>query len=156
MAAAVAAGEAFKRARESNRYLAQKLFERDEEARNVLDTMSSQLQSTGMDPAGLRAADEEISQNWPIFMLLPAGPYEQVIIEMLEELEPQAGEGRLSADQAQLFAVVRKLREAFLGNARNSQQAWSRMAAQLNQAASIGVATASKTDLGNGRPSRLN
>ena len=154
--AAVAAGDAFKRARESNRYLAQKLFERDEEARNVLDSMSSHLQSTGMDPAGLRAADEEISQNWPVLMMLPAGPYEQVISEMLEELEPQAGEGRLSADQAQLFAVVRKLREAFAGNPRNSQQAWSRMTSQLNQAASIGVAAASKTELGNGRPSRLN
>ena len=156
LAAAVAAGEAFKRARESNRYLAQKLFERDEEARNVLDSMSSHLQSTGMDPAGLRAADEEISQNWPVLMLLPAGPYELVITEMLEELEPQAGDGRLSAEQAQLFAVVRKLREAFTGNPRNSQSSWSRMISQLNQAASIGHAAANKTELGNGRPSRLN
>lgn len=154
-AAAAAAGEAFKRARESNRYLAQKLFERDEEARNVLDSMSSHLQSTGMDPAGLRAADEEIAQNWPILMLLPSGPYEQVIVEMLEELEPQAGDGRLSAEQAQLFAVVRKLREAFSGNPRNSTLAWARMASQLNQAASIAHASG-KSDLGSSRPSRLN
>lgn len=152
--AAAAAGEAFKRARESNRYLAQKLFDRDEEARNVLDNMSSHLQSTGVDAANLRAADEEISQNWSVFMLLPGGPYEQVVAEMLEGLEPQAGDGRLSAEDAQLFSVVRKLREAFAGNPRNSPQAWSRMAIQLNQAASIGHA--SSNDLGNGRPSRLN
>jgi predicted nucleic acid-binding Zn-ribbon protein len=154
IAAATAASEAFKRTRESNRYLAQKLFDRDEEARNVLDSMSSHLQSTGMDPAGLRAADEEISQNWSLFMLLPGGPYEQVVTELMESLEPQAGDGRLSADEAQLLSIVRKLREAFSGNLRNSPQAWNRMTSQLNQAASIGHA--SSNELGNNRPTRLN
>lgn len=156
IAAAAAAGEAFKRARESNRYLNQKLFDSDEEARTVLDRASSQMQATGHDPSELRAADEEISQNWSILMLLPGGPYEHIVREMLEELEPQAGDGRLSAEQAQLFAMVRKLREAFVGNPRNTQQAWGRMAVQLNQAANLGPAAAGNGNLGNGRPSRLN
>lgn len=154
-AAALVATDAFKRARESNRYLSQKLMERDEDARSAIDAMSAQLQTSGHDAGGLRSADDEINQNWPVFMLLPNGPYELVVSEMLEELEPQAGDGRLSAEESQLYAIVRKMREAF-NNPRNSEQSWSRMSQHLNQAANIVHSAANKPDLGNGRPSRLN
>ena len=155
LAAAVAASDAFKRARESNRYLSQKLMERDEDARAALDAISGQLQTSGHDAGGLRSADDEINQNWPIFLLLPNGPYEQVVTEMLEELEPQAGDGRLSAEESQLFVIVRKLREAF-NSPRNSEQSWVRMSQQLTQAANLAHGATNKPDVGNGRPSRLN
>lgn len=136
-AAATAASEAFARARESNRYLAQRLNERDDEAHSALDNILSEFQAEGTGADDLRAAHDDIHEHWQILMMLPGGPYEQVMNEMLEELEPQAGAGQLTNDQQHLLSVVRKLREAFANSSRDSLRAWTRLTPHINQAASI-------------------
>lgn len=158
-AAALVASDAFKRARDGNRLLDDTLTERDEKARISLDRALSHLEANGgrggADRDQLEELAEEINKNWQILMLLPRGPYEQVIAEMVEKLEPDAADDRLSAEEAQLLAVARRLREAFASNQRNNEHAWNRLTAQLNHAASAGQPGAGN-NLGNGRPTRLN
>ena len=97
----------------------------------------SEFQAEGTAPDDLRAAHDDIHEHWHILMMLPGGPYEQVMDEMLEELEPQAGAGQLTSDQQHLLSVVRKLREAFANSKRDSLRAWTRLTPHINQAAAI-------------------
>lgn len=153
--AAFAASNAFARARESNHNLEQKLLERDEQARMDLDKVLEYLKARSPENNKvLSEVNETINQHWQVLMLLPKGPYETVIESMIERLEPDAGDGRLSTDEQHLYGVARKLSEAFAASHRNSEQAWQKLTVQLNQAASFGHATAAER--GNGRPPRLN
>ncbi len=62
-------------------------------------------------------AYQELDQHWPVLMLLPNGPYESVVHELVERLEPDAGAGRLSNEQQALYDIARALADAFTGNA---------------------------------------
>jgi hypothetical protein len=138
-AAAVAANEAFARARQSNKALDEQLTERDEQARMSLDHAYSLLKgklrpSESFELQLLRDAYQEIDQSWSVLMLLPNGPYESVLKEMVEMLETDAGAGGLSAEQTALYEIARALADAFKGNARTNELAWRRLEASFNQA----------------------
>jgi hypothetical protein len=138
-AAAVAANEAFARARHSNKTLDDQLTERDEKARMSLDRAYSLLKGK------LRASDSreldilgdayhEIEQSWSVLMLLPNGPYESVLREIVEALESDAGNGRLSTEEVTLYEIARSLSDAFKSNTRGSEMSWRRLEAGFSQA----------------------
>ena len=118
--AAIAANEAFARARHSNQMLDQQLTVRDEEAQLSLDQAYTHIKGKLKPGADwerqlLRDAYQEIEQNWPIIMLLPNGPYEMVLRTMVEALEADAGAGGLSTEQGELYDIARALVDAFRG-----------------------------------------
>ncbi len=82
----------------------------------------------------MQSAREELRQNWEVLMLLPNGPYETVLKSMVEDLEADAGAGRLSTDHAELYEIARALVDSFRGNARGNEMSWRRLEAGFNQA----------------------
>jgi hypothetical protein len=90
----------------------------------------------------------ELDQHWHVLMLLPNGPFEAVVHEVVERLEPDAGDGRLSNDQQALYNLARKLLDAFKANARSNETAWRRLEASFDQAQHSETRVASD----NGRP----
>jgi len=139
LVAAVAANEAFTRARRSNQQLDDKLTERDEQAHMSLDQAYTMLEKNlapheKWEHQLLTDAYQEIEQSWSVLMLLPHGPYETVLKEIVEAMEPDAGAGRLSTEQAALLDIARTLAQAFENNARTSETSWKRLEARFNQA----------------------
>jgi hypothetical protein len=67
-------------------------------------------------------------------MLMPNGPYESLLRDIVETLEADAGAGRLSGDDHALFESARSLAEAFKANGRNSDASWGRLEAGFNSA----------------------
>ncbi len=137
--AAVAANEAFARARHANKALDDQLTERDEQARISLDHAYSLLKgklraSDSRDLDDLGDAYHEIDQCWSVLMLLPNGPYETVLKEIVEALEPDAGAGVLSTEENALYEIARGLTKAFRANARTNELSWRRLEAGFNQA----------------------
>ncbi len=139
LSAAVAANEAFSRARSSNQLLDKALAARDEQARMSLEQAYS-LRNNQLRPGQerkkqlLRVAYQEIAQNWPVLMLFPNGPYEQDLRALVEALEPDAGAGHLSSEQTALYDVARTLFETFRGNGRGNEFSWRRLEVGFNQA----------------------
>lgn len=139
LGAAVAANEAFTRARRSNVLLDDKLTERDEQARISLDQTHDMLAKNlapheKWEQRMLTDAFEEIDKHWDVLMLLPNGPYESVLKEVVEALEPDAGANRLSTEEYTLYDIARTLVEAFRGNARTSEMSWKALEEKFNQA----------------------
>jgi hypothetical protein len=138
-AAAVAANEAFTRARHSNKALDDELTGRDEQARISFDHAYSLLKDR-MRPGEIKElqllveAYDQIDESWPVLMLLPNGPYETVVKEIVEALEPDAGNGVLSMEEAALYEIARSLRKAFNANARSNELSWRRLEVGFNQA----------------------
>ena len=137
--AAIAANEAFTRARHGNQMLDQQLTIRDEEAQISLDQAYTHLKGKLKPGADwerqlLRDAYQDIEQNWSVIMLLPNGPYEMVLHSMVEALEADAGAGGLSTEQAELYDIARALVDAFRTNARGNEMSWRRLEAGFNQA----------------------
>ncbi len=79
-------------------------------------------------------AYHEIDQCWSVLMLLPNGPYETVLKEIVEALEPDAGAGVLSTEENALYEIARALAKAFRANARTNELSWRRLEAGFNQA----------------------
>ncbi len=130
--AAIAANDAFNRARRSNASLDAMLRKRDDEARLAFDEAYSLIKNTlpphsSWDKQMLDDSYQELDQHWPVLMLLPNGPYELVLREIVESLEADAGAGRLSSDQQTLFDISRALVEAFQANSRADEAAWRRL-----------------------------
>ena len=133
--AAAAASEAFSRARNLNGLLDTELTQRDEEARMALDNGFYALESTlapgdSLNRQRLKAAYDDVDQNWAILMLMPGGPYERLLVELIVALEPDAADGNLPPREQALLFSARQLRQALGANSRNSPQAWQ----QLDQA----------------------
>ena len=131
--AAIAANEALTRARRSQPTLDTLLRERDDEARRSFDEAYALIQNT-LHPQGaawerrmLEDAYQELDQHWSVLMLLPNGPYEQVLREAVEQLEPDSGGGQLSTEQQSLLEIARALLEAFQANSRADEMAWRRL-----------------------------
>ena len=102
--AAIAANEAFNRARRSNASLDVLLRKREDEARLSLDEAYTALKSklrpqASWDLQMLDDAYQELDQHWAVLMLLPHGPYELVLRDLIDSLEADAGAGRLSNEQ---------------------------------------------------------
>ncbi len=82
----------------------------------------------------LRDAYQEIAKYWPVLMLFPSGPYEDVLRALVEKLEPDAGAGTLSTDDAALYDIARTLFDAFKGNSRGREVSWDRLKDGFQQA----------------------
>ena len=153
MAAAIAAGEAFHRARQGNKMLDQQLETRDELARMALDNQFSMVEGRlRPDEAGLRhalkLAYDEIEANWLAIMLLPAGPYEQVLEQLVSDLEPQSGDGLLPPEDEDLLRRARQLMDALGTSRRSSLDEWEQLEGSFREAQS---ATITRLGLGGGK-----
>jgi hypothetical protein len=138
-AAAIAANEVLGRARRANQQLDAVLAGRDDEARLSFDEAYRLLNSRVKPQASwerqmLDDAYQELDQHWPVLMLLPNGPYESVLRDLIEKLEPDAGDGRLSNEQQALYHISRALLEAFQSSARTDEASWRRLGAGFNAA----------------------
>ncbi len=155
--AAIAAKEAFARTRRLNAPLDAFLRKHEEDARLVFDEMYTLLKN-GLKPQAtwdrqlLDDAYQELDQHWHVVMLLPNGPYEQVVREVVEGLEADNGAGLLSSDQQSLYGLARKLLDIFKANARSNETSWRRLEASFDQAQHTEGRVASD----DGRPPTLN
>jgi hypothetical protein len=140
--AASAASEAFAHARQSNRLLDEELTERDEQARVALDRAFARLEASfapGDDwkRQQLVSAYQDLDQNWSVLMLMPNGPYETVLKSLVEQLEADNGAGALSAEDAALYSVAKRVVDALGQSNRNTDTAWIKLEAfflQLSRA----------------------
>ncbi len=82
----------------------------------------------------LADAYQDLDQSWPVLMLMPNGPYESLLRDIVEALEADAGAGRLSGEDNDLYESARSLAEAFKANGRNSDTSWGRLEAGFNSA----------------------
>lgn len=139
MGAALAAGEAFDRARRASKLLDRELESRDEVARNAFDNQRTLIESRlppedAMRRRALRLAHEEIEANWGAIMLLPSGPYEQVLERLVGELEPQSGDGLLPPEGEDLLRRVKHLYRALGRSHRATVEEWEDLVASLDEA----------------------
>ncbi len=149
--AAVAANEAFIRARRSNGPLDTILRKRDDDARLSFDEAYSLIKNTlqphaSWDRQMLDDSYQELDQHWPVLMLLPNGPYESLLREVVESLEADAGAGRLSNDQQALYEISRALLEAFKANTRADEASWRKLVVGFNQAPRVEPRVAARDD----------
>jgi hypothetical protein len=156
MGAAIAAGDAFDSARRKSRQLDAELEVRDERARTALDSQYKVLMShlkpdDALHRNALELAHREIEANWRAIMLLPAGPYELLLQELLDTLEPQSGDGLLPPEGEDLLRRVKHLYRALGRSHRGSLEEWEDLVASLGE----GPATRGpRLEPGNGK--RLN
>lgn len=130
--AAAQAGEAFERARRTNHALDTELNQRDEEARMAMDQAFYGLESTlgtsdSLDRQRLKDAFQDVDHNWQVLMLMPNGPYERLLAEIVEALEPGDAEGALGPRDHGLLVAARQLRKAVAANPRNTEAAWDHL-----------------------------
>jgi len=134
--AASAAGEAMMALRRSNRLLDHELAARDMQEHGRLERVFQRLDNglAADDGAGRQAlvnASAEIEQCWSVLMLLPSGPYEAALAEVIDQLEPDSGAGRLRTDEQVLLAMARRLRQSLTSNARRTDRDWINLESQL-------------------------
>jgi hypothetical protein len=67
-------------------------------------------------------------------MLLPNGPYESVLRDLVDGLEADAGAGRLTSEQTALYNIARSLTDAFQASSRSNETSWRRLEASFNAA----------------------
>ena len=130
--AAISAGEAFNHVRERNPILARSLRDRDERAEKAFFDAYSTIQSriADHDERGidlLNEAYEELRNKWPVIMLMPEGPYENLFEGLIAQLEPGAGAGRLSVEDRNLLLQLKSLKAQLSASARNSVEDWRRL-----------------------------
>lgn len=152
--AAAAASEAFSRARRANQALDTELTQRDEEARMAMDNAFYALESSlapgdSLNRQRLKNAFEDVDQNWPVLMLMPHGPYEQLLVEIVQALEPSDAEGALPPRDHGLLVGARQLRRAMASNPRNTEGAWSQLGHALH---GVSGQHAQVPQAGNGKP----
>jgi len=148
--AAIAANEAFNRARRSHAALDDVLRTRDDDARLSFDEAYSLIKSRLAPHASwerqmLDDAYQELDQHWAVLMLLPNGPYELVLRDLVEKLEADAGAGGLTSDQQSLFDLARGLAEAFQANSRSDEAAWRRLGTSITAAQHAEARVASRS-----------
>jgi hypothetical protein len=136
--AASVAAEAFLSLRQSSRPLDQALGDCDEDETQRLNAAFETLDQAI--PAGddlrrqkLVNALQDINQNWPIVMLLPEGPYENELQDLVAQLEPDAGAGALKNDDNMLLLVARRILQDLAGNPRRSDKDWLNLESRFKQ-----------------------
>ncbi len=135
-AAASASDEFARIRRQSDAQLDRALTELDEEARMRFDSSYDALVSRvpptdSVNLDALQKAYADIEQNWQLLMLLPGGPFERTVAELVEVMEPQLGAGQLPRKDEPLFASARQLRDALMINPRNSAASWDKLGRML-------------------------
>ncbi|WP_295557984.1 hypothetical protein [uncultured Hyphomicrobium sp.] len=134
--AASAAGEAMMALRQSNRLLEQELASRDQLEHGRLERVFEQLDNDlaaedGTGRQQLVSASAEIDQCWNVLMLLPNGPYESELAEVIDQLEPDSGAGRLRPDEQALLGMARRIRHSLASNPRRTDRDWLNLESQL-------------------------
>ena len=81
----------------------------------------------------LDSAREDILQNWQVIMMLPKGPYDALLEQMIEAYERDDAEGKLDIEKQHLLRNVKSIRSALLTNPRDSSTAWEKLAQELAQ-----------------------
>lgn len=137
--AARLAGEAMVALRQSNRLLDQELAGRDQQVHARLERTFAHLDSALAAEDDLRRqqlvdASEEVEQSWNVLMLLPHGPYEAALADLVDQLEPDNGAGTLSADEQILLAMARRVHQALTANPRRTDRDWLHLEQQLQLA----------------------
>jgi hypothetical protein len=127
--AAVLASEQLVALRQSNRLLDHELGGRDEQEHNRFERAFAYLDNSLAPDDDLRrqqlvAASEEIEQSWNVLMLLPNGPYESALTDLVEQLEPDNGEGKLKSDDQALLGIARRMVQDLASNARRTDRDW--------------------------------
>jgi hypothetical protein len=136
--AAIAANDAFDRARRVNAQLDTLLRQREDEARLLFDEAYRALKGklrpqASWDLQLLDDAYQELDQHWNVLMLLPNGPYESVLQELVEKLEADEGAGRLSNEQSALYYAARSLADALRASARSNEASWQRLKTRFDE-----------------------
>ena len=134
--AARAAAEAMVALRQSNRLLDQDLSARDQQVHARFERTFGHLEAAiaaedGLARQQLADAFEEVEQSWNVIMLLPHGPYEAAVADIVDQLEPDSGAGTLRADEQVLLAMARRIRQALAANARRTDRDWLHLEQQL-------------------------
>ena len=134
--AARLAGDAMVALRQSNRLLDQELGGRDQQAHSRLERAFAHLDSVIAADDGLRRqqlvnASEEIEQSWNVLMLLPHGPYEAALADLVDQLEPDSGAGTLRGDEQVLLAMARRVHQYLASNPRRTDRDWLHLESQL-------------------------
>ncbi len=127
--AARLAGDALVELRASNRALDQELSGRDQQEHARLERVFAQLDDAiapedGRARQHLTAAWEEVEQSWNVIVLLPNGPYEAALADLIEQLEPDSGAGMLKGDDQALLAMARRVHQSLVANARRTDKDW--------------------------------
>jgi hypothetical protein len=136
--AAIVAAEAFIGLRQSNRSLDRSLGERDEEETQRLNAAFESLDRAippgdEMRRQQLVNAMQDINQNWPVVMLLPEGPYESELQDIVAQLEPDAGAGALKGDDNLLLLVARRILQDLVTNRRQTDKDWLNLESRFRQ-----------------------
>lgn len=117
---------------------------------NAFYALESSLEpSDSLNRQRLKDAFEDVDQNWSILMLLPGGPYERLLVEVVQVLEPSDAEGALVPREHALLVAARQVRKAMSVNPRNSENAWVQFGNALNGAPGQ---HAQAPQAGNGKP----
>ncbi len=134
--AARLAGDVLVELRASNRALDQEFSGRDQQEHARLERAFSRLDDAiapedGLARQQLAAAWEEVEQSWNVIALLPNGPYETALSDLIEQLEPDSGAGMLKGDDQALLATARRVHQALVSNARRTDKDWITLEQQL-------------------------
>jgi hypothetical protein len=81
----------------------------------------------------LAEAHNEIGARWDELTLLPNGPYEIKVGELVGELETANANGDLRPEDQELLKIASALVDAFRGNGRGKEFSWDRLAGSFKQ-----------------------
>jgi hypothetical protein len=133
-AAALHASELFAGQRRAHPLLDTELTAPDERARVTVERAYDGLKAR-VEPADqqrLMNAFKELADNWDVLMLMPGGPYERLMVQIIHELEPADAEGALPPRDKALLTAARQLRNAMARNPRNSAATWAQLGHALH------------------------
>jgi hypothetical protein len=128
-ARAAAASDVFGRLRSANIMLDRNIHQRDKHISDRLEQAHALLREL------LDGAREDILQNWQIIMMLPEGPYDALLEQMVEAYERDDAEGKLDLEKQHLLRNVKAIRAALAANPRDSSSAWQKLTAAFEQIA---------------------
>jgi hypothetical protein len=130
---AAAASDVFGQLRATNIMLDRNVRQRDKRISDSLERAQAALlpQQTGEKARWYRQllanARQDIEQNWQVIMMLPQGPYESLLDQMIEAYERDDAEGKLDLEKQHLLRNVKSVRAALRTNPRNDAAAWLKL-----------------------------
>jgi hypothetical protein len=149
--AAANAADAFASLLPASRHLNQRLRERDRDEQSKVNTMFESLDNhlaAGDDVSRQHLVDasQDITQNWPLIVFLPNGPYESELRDIVAELEPQSGAGLLNDDDQAMLVLARRLLQGLAGNPRRTVDDWVQLESHFKQLVRGGSQIAANAD----------
>ena len=135
--AAAAANAAFDKMRNEYPELNRRLLKRDEEVQTQVDSAHSLMKNALLPSDAKRSALSEaaklIDDNWPILMLMPRGPFEREISQIVTELEYQHGEGQLDERHVHALKTIKRLRDVLRRSNRTDQLGWKQLTREFHE-----------------------